>query len=233
MTYVLHRALGEDFVLSIGGRDVRLRFVAALQDSVFQGEILMARANFVRLFPELQGARVFLVEGARAPSAEGSAEALSRTIEEAWVDLGADATSTVERLAQFHRVENTYLTTFQTLGGLGLLLGTVGLATVLLRNVLERRKELALLGAVGYRPHHVLQMVVAENALLLAGGLLTGALCAGIAILPAVTARGGRVPLTSGAALLLFAVFVTGLLSSIVALRAATRTPLLAALRSE
>ena len=54
------------------------------------------------------------------------------------VDFGADATGTAERLAQFHRVENTYLSTFQALGGLGLILGTMGLATVLLRNVLER-----------------------------------------------------------------------------------------------
>ena len=67
-------------------------------------------------------------------------------------DLGADAMPTAERLAEFHTVENTYLSTFQTLGGLGLLIGTVGLAAVVLRNVLERRRELALLRAVGYRP---------------------------------------------------------------------------------
>jgi len=112
-------------------------------------------------------------------------------------------------------------------------LGTVGLATVLLRNALERRRELALLGAVGYRQRHFVLMAAAENALLLAGGLVTGALCAAVAIAPAVAERGGRLPLTSGGALLLFAVFATGLLSSLVATRAATRTPLLDALRSE
>ena len=58
--------------------------------------------------------------------------------------------SAVERLAAFHRVENTYLSTFQALGGLGLLLGTVGLSAIMFRNVLERRRELALLRAVGY-----------------------------------------------------------------------------------
>jgi ABC-type antimicrobial peptide transport system permease subunit len=149
------------------------------------------------------------------------------------VDFGADATGTAERLAQFHRVENTYLSTFQTLGGLGLLLGTVGLAAVLFRNVLERRRELALLAAVGYRRGHFLLMVAAENALLLAGGLAAGAVCAALAITPAVVERGGTVPLSSGGALLLFAVFVTGLLSSIIAVRLATRSPVLAALRSE
>ena len=65
--------------------------------------------------------------------------------------------------AGFHRVENTYLSTFQMLGGLGLLLGTLGMAAVLLRNVLERRRELALLRAVGYNAGHLALMVIAEN----------------------------------------------------------------------
>jgi predicted lysophospholipase L1 biosynthesis ABC-type transport system permease subunit len=228
MTYVLHKQLGDDIVITRGGREIRLRLVAALRDSVFQGELLMSQANFVRLFPDQAGYRVMLVETPRE-----QASAVAARLEDAMADLGADATGTVERLATFHRVENTYLSTFQALGGLGLVLGTIGLATVLLRNVLERRRELALLGAVGFRSGHVLTMVVAENVLLLGCGLLAGAVCAGLAIAPAVIERGGRVPLTSGGVVLLFGVFVTGLLSSIVAMNAATRAPLLASLRSE
>jgi hypothetical protein len=34
-------------------------------------------------------------------------------------DFGFDVVSTHERIADFHRVENTYLSTFQSLGGLG------------------------------------------------------------------------------------------------------------------
>jgi len=228
MTYVLHRQLGEDIVVTRGDRQIRLRLVAALRDSIFQGELLMSQANFLRLFPEQEGYRFLLVE-----TPPEQAPMVAADIENALTDFGADATGNAARLAEFHRVENTYLSTFQTLGGLGLLLGTVGLATVLFRNVLERRRELALLGAVGYRRGHFLLMIAAENTLLLTSGLAAGAVCAGLAIAPAVIERGGRVPLTSGAALLLFAVFVTGLLSSIVAMRLATRAPLLEALRSE
>jgi ABC-type antimicrobial peptide transport system permease subunit len=161
------------------------------------------------------------------------AAAVEAQIEQALSDLGGDVVHTTARLAEFHRVENTYLSTFQTLGGLGLLLGTVGLASVLLRNVLERRRELALLGAVGFRWRDVLLVIAAENALLLAGGLLVGAVCALLAIAPAVAERGGRVPLTAGGALLVGAVLLTGVLSSLLATRAATRAPLLEALRSE
>jgi ABC-type antimicrobial peptide transport system permease subunit len=125
------------------------------------------------------------------------------------------------------------VSTFQTLGGLGLLLGTVGLAAVLLRNVLERRRELALLGAVGYSPARLLAIVIAESALLLTCGLAAGTFCALVAIAPAAMERGGALPTGAGAGLLLFGVFTTGLVSSIVAARAALQARLLEALRAE
>lgn len=228
LTYVLHKSVGDEIVLSEGASPVRLRIVAALHDSVFQGELLMSDANFVRLFPGYGGYRVLLVD---APAAR--AEAVASAIEDRGSDLGADARSTVERLAEFHRVENTYLATFQTLGGLGLLIGTLGLAAVLLRNVLERRRELALLRAVGYAPRHLFAIVVAEHAALLACGVLVGALSASIAIAPAALDRGARVPFSGAAGLLLAAVLVAGLLSSVLATRAALRAPLIGALRSE
>ena len=114
-----------------------------------------------------------------------------------------------------------------------MLLGTVGLATVLLRNVLERRRELALLGAVGYAPRQLVAIIVGENLLLLTSGLLIGALCALLAIAPAAAERGGRLPSGAGGWLLVFGVFATGLVSSIVATRTAIRAPLLEALRTE
>lgn len=227
MTYVLHRSLGEDIVIPQGDRSIRLRLVAALDDSIFQGELLMSQSNFLRLFPEQEGYRFLLVE---APSERAAAAASA--IEDALADFGADAKSTAERLAEFHQVENTYLSTFQLLGGLGLLLGTVGLAAVLLRNVLERRRELAMLRALGYRQPHFLAMAMAENALVLAGGLVTGVVCALLAIAPVVLDRGGRLPAAS-LALLLSGVLAAGLVVSLVATAVALRSPLLQALREE
>ncbi|HYG12061.1 MAG TPA: ABC transporter permease [Pyrinomonadaceae bacterium] len=228
LTYVLHRKLGEEIVLNEGtDHALRLRFVAALSDSLFQSELLMSERNFLRAFPAEQGYRFFLLDA--APEKTASVAAL---LESRLSDFGFDATGTGERLAEFHRVENTYLSTFQTLGGLGTILGTLGLATVLLRNVLERRRELALLRAVGYNARHLALMVVAENALLLCGGLLTGVLCALLAIAPAFYARGGRLP-TASLAVLLALVVVAGLAASLLATVAVLRSPLLPALRAE
>lgn len=228
MTYVLHKSLGDEMVLVRGDREIRLRFVASLADSVFQSELLMSEDNFVRLFPEQQGYRVLLLD-----TPAGQAQSIAEAIERTASDLGADAMPTAQRLAEFHAVENTYLSTFQTLGGLGLLVGTIGLAAVLLRNILERRRELALLRAVGYGYSNLFAIILSENAVLLGFGLLTGAISALVAIAPAALERGARLPLTAGGWLLLLAVLLAGLLSSLVATRAAVRAPLVAALRSE
>src|SRR5208283_667196 len=74
--------------------------------------------------------------------------------------------------------------TFQVLGGLGLLLGSAGLGVVVLRNVLERRGELALLAAVGFAPRILRRLVVVEHAVLLALGMALGMAAAVLALLP-------------------------------------------------
>jgi hypothetical protein len=219
VTYVLHRKVGDIF--DAGG--VKVKLVAALDDSIFQSELIISEKNFTRVFPDEQGFRYFLIDG--PPSNEAP-------LEDALSDYGFDVVSTSERLAAYHRVENTYLSTFQALGGLGLLLGTLGLGAVLLRNVMERRKELALLRAVGYRPDHLRTMVIAENVYLLIAGTLIGAVSAMVAILPAFLQRGGHLPNPS-LALLLLAVPMAGIAASLIAVKLVARAPLLETLRAE
>ncbi len=228
MAYVLHLGLGEDFVLPREGENpLRLRLVGMLRDSIFQSELLMGEENFLRHFPEVSGFRYFLVE--TEPSDVQKAESL---LEARLEEFAFDASTAASKLASFHRVENTYLSTFQSLGGLGLLLGTFGLAAIVLRNVLERRRELALLRAVGYRPRAFALMMLSENALLLILGLVSGGLSAFVAIGPAIQERGWS--FGSGPAIaFLAAVAVAGALASLVAVLSVWRSPLLASLRAE
>jgi putative ABC transport system permease protein len=227
LTYVLHRKLGDDLNVDTSNGPVHLRLVGSLADSVFQSELLMGEANFIRLFPEQQGYRFFLID---TPPEQSNA--IAARLEDRLSDFGFDVQATSDRLAGFHRVENTYLSTFQMLGGLGLVLGTLGMAAVLLRNVLERRRELALLRVVGYNSSHFAQMVIAENALLLCCGLITGAVCALLAIAPVFFTRHAQLP-SVALGLLLLGVLVSGLTASVVATWAALRSPLLPALRAE
>jgi hypothetical protein len=226
--YILHLAVGRDLsVRRSNGAPVRLRLVAALRDSIFQGELLISEASFLRAFPEQEGFRFFLIDVPPVQSAS-----MVQPLEERLSDWGFSVESSREWLAAYHQVENTYLSTFQSLGALGLILGTVGLAAVLLRNVLERRRELALLRAVGYRRRILSGIIVAENLVLLIWGLACGTICSSLAILPALHARGVTFP-AAMVGLILVAVLFVGSTSSVLAVLAAFRSPLLEALRSE
>jgi hypothetical protein len=232
LQYVLHANVGDRFSIDAGGeRPVVLRFVGALRDSILQGQLVMAEERFTSLFTARQGYQLFLIDDPDTRTAS-QADALGAALERELQAFGVDAVTTSRRLEEFHTVENTYLSTFQALGGLGLLLGTIGLATVMFRNVLERRRELALLRAVGYDRQRLSVMIVAEAAFLLGSGLVVGVVCAAIAIAPAWLGRSGSRP-GAGLAVLLGGVIVAGLVSSLVATRAALAGRMLDALRAE
>jgi ABC-type lipoprotein release transport system permease subunit len=219
----------EKFTITDGrGEKMTLMIVGLLQNSVFQGSLLISEQAFLRRFPDVSGYRFFLVDAPRDKAAT-----VQGALDRALGDYGFDAEPASDRLAGYLAVQNTYLETFQSLGGLGLLLGTFGLATVQLRNVLERRGELALLRAVGFRRATLGILVRLENACLLVGGLAVGALAAIVALVPhLVGATEASIPWRTSA-IMLSAIFVVGMLVGSVAVRAALRTPILSALREE
>jgi ABC-type antimicrobial peptide transport system permease subunit len=232
LEYVLHASVGDTFAMDVGGdTPIVLQFVGAVSDSILQGQLVMSEENFTRLFPALQGYRFFLIDDPTVHD-QAAADRLTGTLEGELAPFGFDAVGAAERLDAFHRVENTYLSTFQMLGGLGLVLGTIGLSAIMFRNVLERRRELALLRAVGYGTKHVSTVIVAEASLLVGVGLLAGAGCALVAVAPAWSSRGGGRP-GAGLLILLLSVAIAGLLSSLIAARAALRGRLLDGLAAE
>jgi ABC-type antimicrobial peptide transport system permease subunit len=230
LQYVLHARVGDEITIDADtARPVRLRIVASLDDSVLQGEILIGEDAFAAIFPDRPGYRVFLI-GVPGATPE-RVDAAAQRIEEALEPFGLDAQSTASRLAAYHRVENTYLSTFQALGGLGLVLGSFGLVAVIARNVLERRRELALLGASGYTGRHLQRLVAAEHIALVLAGLAIGLVAALVAVTPVALERSRGLPW--GALLWLLAVGVVGMIAALWATRTVRRLPLVASLRSE
>ncbi len=226
--WILHSGLGKDLAMVDGqGREIKLRFVGLFKKSIFQSEILIAESNFVKHFQEQNGYAYYLIQ-----SPPEQIEAHAQILEKALTDYGFDSSPTAAKLADFQAVENTYLSTFQTLGGLGLLLGTLGLGMILIRNVIERRGDLATLRAFGFRRSTLAVLVLAENGFLLTLGIALGALSAVLAVAPHLVADASQVPWTT-LVVTLAAVFIVGMLSSVVAVSAALRIPLLPALRSE
>lgn len=225
--WILKKKLGDDLIYrSHRGDEVRLRLVGLIHASIFQSELLVSEENLLAHFPEVEGYQTFLFD-TPAEAVEPLGQALEGDLE----DFGFDAVTTEARLSSFKAVQNTYLATFQTLGGLGLLLGTLGLAVVLLRNVLERRGELALLQATGFRKGRLRRLVLVENVLLLVWGLLLGSLAAAVAAAPYLLDSLTAAPLTPIAGILLL-VFLTGTAACWLATARAMSSELLPALRS-
>lgn len=225
LQYSLH--LGTGGTLPVPQSQAVLEVAGMLDGSVFQGVLLMSERNFLRLFPDRAGFQYYLIEVDPADAAR-----LSTLLETELGDYGFDVVRTSDRLAEFLSVQNTYLSTFQTLGGLGLLLGTIGLATVMLRNVLERRGELALLRAVGFRNSGISALVLWENACLLLWGLGAGTLSALLAMTPHLSSTGADVP-WAGLLIMLAAVVVAGMGAALLAVREAVRTPIVSTLRGD
>lgn len=125
--------VGTDLELTYDERTIRFHVVGLLENSVLQGSLLIGETNFERVFPNVSGYRYFLIQ-----SPPGKSQQVSELLEERLSDQGFDAVQASQVLEQLFAVQNTYLSTFQSLGALGLLLGTFGLAAVQMRNVLER-----------------------------------------------------------------------------------------------
>ena len=214
VVWALGKKVGDRLAYPDGhGRTFQIRIVGLIPNSILQGSLVIAEKNFVEHFPDCGGYRVFLIDTLPAD--------LARTLE----NRGFAVVPAWRRLAEFLEVENTYMAIFQALGGLGLLLGSSGLAIVVLRNTLERRSELALLQAVGFRRNTLRWLVVTEHWLVVALAMAVGLGAALVAVGPA---QGGSLPV-----LTLIALAVGGLAWCWLAAWATLRGPLLPALRNE
>ena len=75
-----------------------------------------------------------------------------------------------------------------------MLLGTVGLAVVVARNLMERSKEFGVMEALGYRLSHLRSLAFSEHFTLALWGLGVGAISAILGVAPAIFGRVGELP---------------------------------------
>jgi ABC-type antimicrobial peptide transport system permease subunit len=209
------------------GELIRLRIVGLLSDSIFQSEILIAESNFQKLYPSHEGYNFFLID-----AQPNSMNEIKSVLGNALVLQGMEVSATADRMASFLAVENTYLATFQALGGLGLILGALGLAVVLLRTIWERRGELALLRALGFRQTAIGWLVLSENSFLLALGLTVGMTAALLSVVPHRLAGAAEMPWLRVVGLIIV-VLTIGIAAGAATLAASLRAPLIPTLRRE
>jgi ABC-type lipoprotein release transport system permease subunit len=182
------------------GDTLRLKLIAGTTPSIFQGYVIISNQNFLKNYPTHSGTSVFLIDGN-----PDNQQAISDELQSVFRDYGWEMQSTATRLVEFYSVTNTYLSIFLALGALGLILGTIGLAVILARTLLERRREIALMQAVGFNTRPIFRIITGEYLILLFAGVLIGFIAAIVATLPALLSAGSDASFTTVA-------LVTGLI---------------------
>jgi ABC-type antimicrobial peptide transport system permease subunit len=224
----LGKKIGDDLIYRNGkGEEVRLRIVGMITSSILQGNLIISEEAMERYFPEIEGYRAWMIDAPSHTRTQVS-EHLTRRL----ADAGFSVETSVDRLMAFGRVENTYLSIFLVLGGLGLVLGCAGLGLIVVRNLLERQGELAMLRAVGFSRRALMKLVCLEHASLLGAGLLAGLFCALVAVTPALRVASAHLPYGLLAILMLL-ISASGALWVVIATGYALRGTILTPLRNE
>lgn len=226
LRWILHHNPDDDFIVQDEfGKPLHLELETVV-NSLFQSQLIISESNFTNYFPSQSGYQFFLIK-----TPPDLREETARVLEKTLGDYGFDLASASARLASYRAVENTYISTFQSLGGLGVLLGTFGLALVLFRNIIERRGELATLRAFGFRRRLLSRMLFLESCFLLVIGMLIG-IAAGLA---AIFVSQGHLPSFPWFSLTITLLFILGfgIIANAVAVAMALRSPLLSTLKSD
>ena len=177
ITWSLGKSVGDSLLyFSEKGDSVYLVLVAGLNNSVFQGNLIISDENFRHLFPSNSGSKVMLASV--NPSQQ---DELKENLEGAFRNFGVNIEVAAERLATFNSVTNTYLDIFIAIGGIALLLGTIGIAIVLIRSIHARKNHYAMMQAFGISALAIRKTIFYEFLLVLFAGIFIGVLAAFIA----------------------------------------------------
>ena len=84
ITWGLGKKIGDELVyIDEKGKELRLKLIAGLDDSIFQGKVIISEDNFIRHFPSSGGKNLFLIH-----SADGISENDEKILRQGFSDLG-------------------------------------------------------------------------------------------------------------------------------------------------
>ncbi len=192
ITWGLGKSVGDTIkYLNEKGDTIFFKLIAGLENSIFQGNLIIAQNIFIDNFPDVGGSNIFLVDATNICES-----GLKQMLENNFQNVGIIVSSTKERLALFYSVTNTYLDIFISLGGIALILSLIGTAVLIARVVNEQKSELAMLQAMGISRYIILKIIFIENGLILFTGIVVGTVSAVVATIPSIVSNFVSLPVS-------------------------------------
>jgi ABC-type antimicrobial peptide transport system permease subunit len=171
IVWIFEKGLGGTIpVTDERGNTVHLKIVAILHDSIFQGSMFISGANMRLLYPTLSKYDTFLFK--HAPGSAEKASTLAASLEASLSAYGFSARPVGELVSEFVAIDLAYVSMLQAMLASGLIIGTVGFSAKVGRETLERRYELGVMRALGFRRGTLAALALWENMLIFLLGFL-------------------------------------------------------------
>jgi ABC-type antimicrobial peptide transport system permease subunit len=208
------------------GEPLNIILAAGLKSSVFQGNVIISSGSLRKYFPSVSGSSLLLIDGKSEFS-----EKYRQVLGERFANYGISVIPSKERLESFYEVTNTYLSVFTVLGALGMIMGIFGLGFILLRNYNQRNKEFAIISATGFSINKIRRSLLSDLIIILSAGIITGVISAMVATLPSI--QGNSNISWSILIIMVTSVFITGVVTLLISIRAIKNETLIINLRRE
>jgi putative ABC transport system permease protein len=159
-------------ITDIGGQNrTRVLTVIGIMDQMFFFQGIMLKKDVVR--NEYGGVDSLMV----IELGEGEdTETVSKAFEKNYLELGLQTTDLVGIVNSFISVFNNMMYLMEGFLGIGLLVGIAGIGIISYRNVIERRQQIGMLRAIGFKKSMIAKSFLIETSFITILGIVIGIL---------------------------------------------------------
>lgn len=160
---------GDEVPVEVFGRTVLVKVAALVVDYTSGGASLLVRRDVGRTLFGMEAADILLVT-----ATQGERDALREPLDAIAAEEGLILRSFGEIRQVVDRIVQGLVGSLWAILGLGFVVGSLGVANTVTMSVLEKKRTLGLLRAIGMTRGQVTRMVVLESVLLAAAGSVIG-----------------------------------------------------------
>lgn len=202
-----------------------LKVVGVLDETYLHG-IFMGKSQLQQLLPVVEGDSLFLIKVAKGVNPLD----VTYDLKKGYKVFGMDAKVVHDEVEQLNQQSQMVFELLEVFLGLGLIIGIASLGAITLRSIVERRRDIGMMRAMGFQQNQILDFLLIEGLFITALGTLIG-LCTGIALSYAIYlnfTQMGKVPYNIPLIQLLIiftVVFAAAIICTIIPARNASRMP--------